>query len=880
MVFPIANIVACNVVRMYTRSPITARAGLAKLPLLIGAALAAVATFAGVFAWLMSVEEVDPSTRLNAALRLLKKGKSSEAQLLVGNLDDSQSLSPAEQSKQNLIMGAAALDNSERGELPQQVFDYAVEAEKKLAKANDLGFPRGYEGYGNFLLGKVLFQLFRWDDAREPLEIAVTEWPNGRSQALSRLVDIALDEEPIDQQEVDQRLSHWAGLAGLTDDERDLGLVKRVEASIALGHWDEAIQGAEAVPTTSSFAGQANFLAALAGVHRADQLRAAVVPDRRMMLQSQSSRMKQSNSRTRPSDEEYRRELERASQVMAAVAKDGKADRVTRRRSEFFLGTLQRRLGQPLAALNTFQNLQQKSPNTLESIVAGIEEMEVLLEQGQYGEVAASMQRIDAQLGSLDWYRNAWFSFEEMGKRLLQIGKAMVDRQAYAEVLELTEHWPAFGTRVGQLQLQAEASRRWAELLSNGSESASDAKAIDPDESDQPAVVAINQEKQRLYAKAAQAYEELAAIELRGPSYFDLIWAAIDCAQAAGELKRCNEWIRRTMEFEPRDNHPRSLLKIAENYFAMQENDHALDVLKRCTSQFPEHPVSYQARLNMARILHETGDYSGAVEELEDNLYLGKLTPESPVWRESLFELGKSFFEQGEAQYNEAQKLKESGREEERIDRVKKLEASYRLCLDCINKFEEWIRRFPDDSRRFDTLYNVGQAYQMAAQWPKLLMDTQQLPSEELKRTRQAEYQQLLDVARQTYRSVREGMNSSKDWSALSPAEQRLMRNSYFAEADLLLQARNYDGALTTYRGIANYLLNEPESLEALVQAAECLRALGRVEERIGVVDQAKEVLQRIPSDRDPDFAALTRFSRGEWANHLTQLRDSSLGSN
>ncbi|MFN9914790.1 MAG: tetratricopeptide repeat protein, partial [Pirellulaceae bacterium] len=120
--------------------------------------------------------------------------------------------------------------------------------------------------------------------------------------------------------------------------------------------------------------------------------------------------------------------------------------------------------------------------------------------------------------------------------------------------------------------------------------------------------------------------------------------------------------------------------------------------------------MSYQARLNMARILHEKGDYSDAVTELEDTLYLGKLTPESPVWRESLFELGESFFEQGETQYNEAQKLKDSSREEQRAERVKKLEASYRLCLDCINKFEEWIRRFPDDSRRFDTLYNVGQA--------------------------------------------------------------------------------------------------------------------------------------------------------------------------
>ena len=120
-------------------------------------------------------------------------------------------------------------------------------------------------------------------------------------------------------------------------------------------------------------------------------------------------------------------------------------------------------------------------------------------------------------------------------------------------------------------------------------------------------------------------------------------------------------------------------------------------------------------------------------------------------------------------------------------------------------------------------------------------------------------------------------MSNALEWSALEPSQQHLLRNSYFAEADLMFQAKNFDGALVAYRNIANRLVNEPESLEALVQVAECLRALGRNEESAGVVAQAREILQQIPAQREPLFLSSTRFSRDGWTKHLDWMSRNKL---
>jgi tetratricopeptide (TPR) repeat protein len=821
------------------------RGGMAKFAVIVGAALFSVAAFAGIFAWLMTSNGVDPTVQLTAGLRLLKKGKPHEARMLVATLGDKELESPPDQSKQLLILGAAALDQAERLDAPQLIYSHAVEAQDYLSKSQKIGFPRGYEGYGNFLWGKSLYQLFRWEEAREPLELAVAEWPSGRSQALERLVDIELHHVPREQAKLKHHFDQWLNMPGMTPEELNLGQVKRLEAAFADQDWSACRALAEAIPDDSKFAPRAEYW--LARV----EMEIAKANDRSI--------------------------LQSAAQHLQSVIRNSAGEMATRRRAEYYLGVARHRLGDSQAALSTFNGLRQKFPDSIEGLMAAIEEMQVLAELNNFAEVPTTLQRMKRQLGKLEWYQNSWITYDEMADRLRDIGQRLLEHQAYAETIGYAEHWPPFGKRIDQLRLVSTANRRWAESLRGRSIHRDTLLDIRQVRSIQASKDQINQQQQKLYSAAAREYHDLSNLLLRTPEYFELIWSAIDCSQAAGELAYCNTLILSAMNFEPRDYQPRSLIKMAENHFAMQQVDESLALLQRCISQFPQNALTYQARLNAARILNERDDFKGAADELEQNLYLSNLDPDNIVWRESLFELGRSYYESGEKLYAEAVRLKGELLFEQTAKRLENLEQSHRQFTQSIERYEEWIRRFPNDERRYDTLYSVGQAYQMAAQLPRTLVDEQHLTSEDLKRAKSLEYRKLLDSARQTFKEIRDGINASTEWSSLDPTEQRRIRNSYFAEADLLFQAKDFDQALSSYRNIANRLVNEPESLEALVQAAECLKALGRFEESQGVVTQAKEVLQQIPSQLDSTFLTLTRFNRLEWVKHLDWMSQNKL---
>jgi tetratricopeptide (TPR) repeat protein len=380
---------------------------------------------------------------------------------------------------------------------------------------------------------------------------------------------------------------------------------------------------------------------------------------------------------------------------------------------------------------------------------------------------------------------------------------------------------------------------------------------------------------QKLFNESAKSYEELALIQMRSPEYFDLIWQAIKNYQSAGDLKQCNLVIDNTLPFEAVEQRPRAYLMKAENLFALNEPDGALIELEKCIREHDTHPLSYQARLNAARMLVERSEFQKSQDYLEQNLYDSSLNPQSAIWKESLFELGRNYYQQGELEFSSAALLKQkSGPDTEESIR-ETLEQANTLFTKSIERLSEWQQRYPDDKRRFETLYSIGKAYQMAAQYPEYLLKDGRPTSAESQRQRLAQYRNLVKNARSTFEQIRIGMNDIEIGLIPSTSLRSLLRNSYFAEADLTFQLQDYENALPLYRSVANRFLGEPESLEALTQAAECLKKLGRNEEGIRVIAQAREILAQIPVTQDAKFVSVTRFSRQQWSDLLTRMEKS-----
>ena len=831
----------------------------------IGVAIVGIGVFAAVFAWFFNGGDIDFDRELSSGLQKLKREVSPEVRRLALSIELKDLTESPAQSKWELILGAIALDDSEKSAVRERALALAEEALKHLKASQKLGFPRGYDGLANFLLGKVLYELFQWSDAIEPLEIAATEWPAGRAEALSRLVDIDLATEGITQPEVLERLDFWKGLVGLSPEDRNREGLKRIAAEIAFGDYSKAIELASQFPTGSVRYPEVLYQTALAKF------------------------LKLSASGNEAQNPALEANLTDVYKEMKGAAKAITLNPAAQRQNQYYMGVVLQRLNRWEESIGGLSVLRQSSPHTVEGLAAAIAEMKALIKLQRFDEVIGTARQVYEQFGKLEWYNNSWQPIPVLRNNIKEIGQELLVNRAYPQVIEYSAKMPPFCDRQDRLRLISVGYGRWAKSLrgkpdtNNSEDEAVDIRVsieglVQPeDESLRDETNAESGKRfwQKLFNESAKSYEELAFLQMRSPEYFDLIWEAIKNYQASGDLMKCNLVIENLLPIEAPEERPRAYLMLAENYFALKNRDKSLVALQKCINEFGTHPLSFQSRLNASRILSEQSKFTEAHDYLEQNLYDGSLSPDSPVWKESLFELGRNYYSQGEVEFSSAELVKQEPGDAAIETRLQTLESANEFFTKSINRLGEWLKRYPDDSRRFDTLYSIGKAYQMAAQYPEFLLKDGRPTSAEVRRQRLLEYRDLLQNARSTFEQIRTGINDEQAGGIRSQTFRSLLRNSYFAEADLTFQLQDYESALTLYRTVANRFLAEPESLEALTQAAECLKKLGRPEEGLRVISQAKEILIQIPPEQDARFISVTRFSRQQWGDLLSQMEKS-----
>ena len=180
-------------VRGLTRRP---HYGLSRNAVLGGLAGLVIASFSvlGLYIYVLG-SAPDPSQKLEIAMRFLRKGEGDSSFRIASSIDPKLLKKKADRSKREFLIGVSerkAAEEIVQRRIASQKNEAAV---KHLEKSRDLSFPEGYEGQGNYYLGMALFDLFRWDEAEKPLEVAAERWPQGRADAIERLVDIDISFE-------------------------------------------------------------------------------------------------------------------------------------------------------------------------------------------------------------------------------------------------------------------------------------------------------------------------------------------------------------------------------------------------------------------------------------------------------------------------------------------------------------------------------------------------------------------------------------------------------------------------------------------------------------------------------------------------------------
>jgi len=805
-------------VQGWTRGP---RYGISRNVVIAGLAGLVLASFSvlGLYIYVFNAAS-DPSQKLETAMRFLRKDEGDSSFRIANSIDPKLLKKKADRSKREFLVGV-----SER-KAAEEIVQRRIASQKNeaavlhLEKSRDLSFPEGYEGQGNFYLGMALFDLFRWDEAQAPLEIAAERWPQGRADAIEHLVDIDISLEKQDPVSALSRIEHWRNLPRSTANESERTVIKEMQALYALGEFENCAKLLAQIPTDSSLRPIADLFHGRCLRRFADK---AQGPERTDFL-------------------------EKATDDFRRVLASSKTSVTVRRQSNLELGRVIRDLGKLTQAVSTFSVLRLSSPFEPESLVSGLEEIDCLIDLKRIADAADTIEHMTKNFGEKKWYLNDWMALSDMRKRVVASGERMIDSEIYKDAARFANNLLPICDELDRLRIRSRLHEQWGKHELNA-------------QRDSPLV-------RSYFGVAAEAYEALASKQLRTPQYDDLLWRGIENYRMAGAYKKSNQLLENHfLNRESRENQPKGLLVMARNYNALEKPELATLSLNRILESNTSTPLVYDARLEAAKLAAAREDYFKAEDLLTENIS-GDLTPASPIWKESLFLLSDILYRRGLSLHDQASEamIRDPSKSYETIAVVEK---SYKELIQAINRTDESLTRFENDPRRLQMLYTMANAYKMAASLPNLLLRENRIANEDTLVAWKTQRKELLDQSRNTYAKIVREITAITDPSLKNKNTEDFLRNSFFGVADLLFEAGDYEEAIAAYQETARHFLSEPESLEAMIQIANAQKKLGKIPESQRTLAMAKGILNRIPAEKNARFKAVTSHDRTGWEQYL-----------
>ncbi len=804
--------------------------------LIVGAGCGcALLAFGALFATIVGGGGLDAVDKLRIAMSLLDEGRWDLAGRIARDLESEGRIDPESDSAWNYVQGVSKLKSVEENLDAPKNRKVLLDAAEHLAKAEELGFPSGYLGKGKYYIGWCSFNTYRWDQAAEQLKEADRLWPEKRSEAFQMMVEAQLRRSPPDFAVAENVLAAWKAIPGMSDSE--LAKICLVEANLA-------------------FLKQAP--------ERCEELLSHIQQDTPEFVQGMfwkaRWRLEQAGKSSSGTESERQKLLIEAAEILRSLRLAAETPNVLRRQASYLLGRVLRAQGLTQEALSTFNAARQNSPQSAEAIVAGMEEAEILVDTHTLGDAISSLHHVLDNIEDLSLYNEAWMTIPEFRARLLEIGRKFRNAGEFDRAIELAGLIALAFPKADSVRLKAEALEEWADVI-----------ATNP-----PANGSLAQEEQReqiraKHLEAAQQYETLARLELRSSEYPDILWRSISNYQSAAELDKANTLLVDYLSSEDRTKRPRGFLALGRNLVNAAQWQKAIEPLSKCQIEHPTHPISFEARLLSAKAMVELDRLDEAITLLNENLSgdAAALRPTSDIWRDSLFQLAQTTYRQGDELLLEI-----------RLDptmpfndREAKLKTSSGKFLEVVNHLGGFVTRYPEDPRHFDAIYLIAKSLRLAAETPYQLALSDKALVDATRRKLMQERRRLLELALAEFRKLHQVINDRQDLLVLPEHTNTLIRNALFGEADTLFDLGRWEEAVDAYQNVASRFLNQPESLEALLQMAQCYRKVGQPASAKRILAQAEQVLARIPPEYDTQFVSLTRTSRAGWSELISSLR-------
>ncbi|MDR1963619.1 MAG: tetratricopeptide repeat protein [Planctomycetaceae bacterium] len=314
------------------------------------------------------------------------------------------------------------------------------------------------------------------------------------------------------------------------------------------------------------------------------------------------------------------------------------------------------------------------------------------------------------------------------------------------------------------------------------------------------------------YRRSGEAFAELGRVDYDSADFSDWLWRSAENFRLGKDYRRAIPQYKHFLRITINEHRPEIYLYLGEMYLHIDALDNAVDIMEEAIQYYPNHALVPRLRMGLSRAYVEKKEWDKAKEILQLNL-IDEYAPSSAIYRDSMFALGKLFFERG--RFAEA-----------------------------IPYLEDAVKNYPNAIQTADSHYYLSQAY---------LQQAAELSQSAEESVLEAVRQQLLadaDAERQKalihIQKTEELLVKRQEVMDLTESEQLMLRNALFGSGSVLLELKRYEQAISTLSIVATRYQDRPESLDALIRMATAFRQTGKFEEAATTLNQAEFVLNRL----------------------------------
>ncbi|TWT86530.1 Outer membrane protein assembly factor BamD [Pseudobythopirellula maris] len=766
--------------------------------LLVGAGFLAMIGFT-IGAWMLLVElavQPAPST-VDLALAALDDGDNELAEVIVKRITATTELTPDEFGGPLYVMGVLKYREADRRGSPDRRRNDFFIASRYLSEAREVGFPETREAEGLFLLGASMIESWQLKRGIEVLLEALEINPRGASQLRIMLAEAYCHLPTPDYAAAIVHLDRELQDTAMTAESRAKALLLHAESLAHVGRFDEAVASIEADG-------------------------AAQAPAKQRLVEAKIRLAQAANAAVPGGPSPLTQLLDEAdSKLNEAIDLDRFSGEITRQ-AEYLKGQVFQLRGEQQLALEAYASFRRNRGASAEASAAAIAEGDLLRSMGEHEDAFAAYRRVLTNIVEPKQYRSGVLPLSELRTRILAAHAAYVSENDFEHALGVADHMSPLFTTIRQLEMRAQTLEAWGRhLVAEGSIVGATDKLMRFD-------------GRRKLRQAGVIYEELSKRRFSTTHYPQDLWNAAEAYYGGQGFSQAIRVIKEYLKDEPQRLNALALLRLGQSQLSRGSTRRAIQTFEECLEFHASDATSYQARLECARAFLELGETDQGEALLNENLLGTSMTPSSPEWRDSQFELGRLLVH------------------EERHD-------------EAINTLSEWVTRYPDDLRRRLARYLMAESYRHAAAEPlRRSVEAGAVNEQERERVKASA---LLERSLVEYEIVQREITLDKD---ANDHDRAMLRNCYMLRGSVLFDLQRYHEAIEAYSALSTLYQNDPFILETLLQISNCWRRLKELTNARGAIEQAKGILERLPPETD--FATSTNLTRNDWRQLLERM--------